>query len=377
MSGGNETYQNPGDPPDYATQMELYDPNAPLSDPVLLKPVRDQLPYPFMFLLPNGNLYEAGPEPNEQRTLIAPPNETEWRWVYSECTERQYDPGGAEHGAAVMFRLWKMVKAGGSVSEGDPGVALGAWIDRTFPYPPPLAPCAPYWIPFQLVNPRRNHNMVLLPDGRVLCVGGNLNGGAYQYPLGNTNPLPAMKPEIWDPEAPGPPTWVELNAEMANPRYYHSTAMLLRDGSVITAGGEKDPPNDPYPPHPYPKYSSQRYKPSYFDLESQRPVVTGGPTTIQYGSTVITVTYNSMGVDYEIERACLIRLGSTTHGFDQDQRYIALPPIGPTQIPGSVQFNPNLTPNVAPPGYYHLFILHRHESGALLPSTESRIVRVG
>ena len=76
-----------------------------------------------------------------------------------------------------------------------------------------------------LVNPRQNHTSSLLPDGRVLLVGGH--GG-----VGGGTPLDTA--ELFDPvtgtfssSSPIP---------MATPRYYHTTTVLA-DGKVLIAGG--------------------------------------------------------------------------------------------------------------------------------------------
>ena len=70
--------------------------------------------------------------------------------------------------------------------------------------------------------PRDKLNSVLLPDGRVLIVGGIetlVDGG------------PA---EIFDPEDPA--AGFEVGPSMRYKRGYHSSAILLPDGSVIVGG---------------------------------------------------------------------------------------------------------------------------------------------
>ena len=75
---------------------------------------------------------------------------------------------------------------------------------------------------------RRQHNLTLLADGSVLATGGNstgaslidMNGGVYNA-------------ERWDP-ATG--QWTTLAAQAVT-RQYHSTALLLPDGRVLSSGG--------------------------------------------------------------------------------------------------------------------------------------------
>lgn len=68
-------------------------------------------------------------------------------------------------------------------------------------------------------------------------------------------------------------------------------------------------------------------------------------------------------------RFTLVRLGATTHGFDQDQRFLQL---GFSGSSGQYVVHAPTNPGVAPPGYYMLFAL----SGSGQPSV-GRYVRVG
>jgi hypothetical protein len=87
-----------------------------------------------------------------------------------------------------------------------------------------LSATTPAWQYTASMNfPRLWANSVVLADGTVLVVG----GGTTSYYGG-----PVLTPEIYNP-ATG--TWTELAAQTA-PRMYHSTALLLPDGRVLSAG---------------------------------------------------------------------------------------------------------------------------------------------
>src|SRR5207247_3587222 len=74
---------------------------------------------------------------------------------------------------------------------------------------------------------RKLHNATLLPDGKVL-----VSGGSRGTEDPNTLPsVPAPVCEMWDP-ASG--TWATM-ASQSKIRAYHSTAVLLPDGRVLTA----------------------------------------------------------------------------------------------------------------------------------------------
>ncbi len=201
-----------------------------------------------------------------------------------------------------------------SVQQIDLSVANPAWVDLA-----------------DMSHERVNCTSVLLPDGRVLVVGG-IFGVATGGPV-----------ETFDPQNPGD-GWV-LGPESAYPRLYHSSMILLPDGSVLIGGD--DDGVDP----------CERYFPEYYDLP--RPSIVGAPATINFG-TDFTVQVGAGGA---IAEAVLMRPGAVTHGFDMSQRRIALEfTAGPGPNDLTVTSPPH--GNVAPPGYYLLFLL----DGDRLPS---------
>jgi hypothetical protein len=105
------------------------------------------------------------------------------------------------------------------------------------------------------------------------------------------------------------------------------------------------------------------YTPPYlFDSNDQlittgRPAITGvSAQTVRYGTT-FSVTYTSAS---PISSAVFVRPGSTTHAFDMDQRLVGL--CGPSPQPpctgsGTLTLTAPPDGNIAPPGYYMLFLL--------------------
>ncbi len=85
------------------------------------------------------------------------------------------------------------------------------------------------WVPAAPMRFARAHaNSVLLPDGTVLMVGGGQEG-KYTTPV--------LNPELYDPRTD---TWTVLPRQHLG-RMYHSTAVLLADGRVLSAGQDDDP----------------------------------------------------------------------------------------------------------------------------------------
>jgi hypothetical protein len=125
----------------------------------------------------------------------------------------------------------------------------------------------------------------------------------------------------------------------------HATALLLPDGRIFTAGGN------------FSADSSQIFKPPYlFDASGVeitpplRPVIDSVPAIIYYGGSF---TITSQQAD-DITAVNLLRLGSATHSFDFDQRFVALEF---TKSENTITVAAPAHGFLAPPGYYMLFIL--------------------
>ena len=93
-----------------------------------------------------------------------------------------------------------------------------------------------------------------------------------------------------------------------------------------------------------------------------------------------TITYNANGGP-PVSSVCLIRLAAVTHGFDQDQRRVPLVidplSIAPNPPPYSFTVTAPLNGNIAPPGYYMLFILNQYAKNRFAPCTMAKYVQVG
>ena len=144
---------------------------------------------------------------------------------------------------------------------------------------------------------RKLHTATLLPDGKVL-----VSGGSRGTEGPNTTPNnPAYACEMWDP-ATG--TWTTM-ASLTKIRAYHSTAVLLPDGRVLSAGGVSG------------GASSEIYSPPYL-FHGSRPTITSAPTSVAYGQPFFVGTPDGAA----ISSVTLIALASVTHGFNMSQRII-------------------------------------------------------
>ena len=196
--------------------------------------------------------------------------------------------------------------------------------------------------------PRRQHNGTILPDGTVLVTGGTRGDGATgtAQSFNDLDPgQPVHIAELWDPKTG---QWTELAAEKTD-RCYHSTAVLLPNATVLSAGGgefilnEGTPQqvaNDPQDSHT----DAQVFSPPYL-FKGPQPEITSAPDSVQYGDTFEIGTAQPE----EIATISLIRLSSVTHSFNGSQRINFLAP----QVEGgSLKATAPPNANICPPGYY-------------------------
>jgi hypothetical protein len=243
---------------------------------------------------------------------------------------------------AVMYQPGKIIQFGGSTNS-------SVLIDMTGATP--VVTPGP-----ELSSPRKWVNGTLLPDGRVLATGGaDITGPGVSADIGDYAPNNAA--EVWDPATN---TWtVQSSGQVA--RMYHSTGLLLPDGRVLVSGGGA--------PGPLTNANAELFSPDYLVSASGgatgRPTITDvSATEVVPGQTIDLGTSSSNG----ISAVTLVKMGSVTHSFNMEQRFLDLPF---TASGGGVLATVPADEAVVTPGYYLLTVL----DGAGVPS-ESRIVHV-
>jgi hypothetical protein len=275
--------------------------------------------YPFIYVLPDGKVIDAGA--NENPVATSTLDLTTKRWT-------TLDPIVRDGHSSAMYQPGKILKSGASGDSGSTGnaVATAFVLDTTQP--------SPAWRQVaSMANPRAFHNTTLLPDGTVLVTGGGTARDGYDVTKS------VKMAELWSPSTE---TWRTLSSA-AIPRLYHSTALLLPDARVLTAGSGDDGPA-------VNQLQAELYSPPYL-FKGARPTITSAPTEIQYGGSFIVQTPDAAS----IASVALIRPGAVTHAFDEDQRFQNL---SFTSSTGSLTIQAPANANLAPPGYYMLFILN-------------------
>jgi len=148
-----------------------------------------------------------------------------------------------------------------------------------------------------LAKGRKHLNATLLPDRTVLVTGGSGRNEAA--------PLATNEAEVYDP---GTDTWRTLVTASVT-RMYHSVALLLPDGRVVTAGGNpKQGTHVEWDNDPNEEMKIEIYSPPYL-FKGPRPVITTVRTQWRYGQTVNIASPDAGHLQW----ASLIRPGSTTH----------------------------------------------------------------
>jgi hypothetical protein len=194
-----------------------------------------------------------------------------------------------------------------------------------------LNEAAPSWRKVgSLQHKRRRFSTVLLPDGRVMAIGGSTN---YDSIVAEA----VLTPEIWNPATE---QWTTL-PDLGVPRMYHSNAVLLADGRVITGGGGRvgGAPNFP---------SGQVYSPPYLSLPD-RPAISAAPKTWTEGTSVDLTVTSAHG----LHSIVLMGLPGITHSTDTQQRRLTLPVTAAYEAAtGRISVEaPDIT-NAAPGHYY-------------------------
>lgn len=228
-----------------------------------------------------------------------------------------------------------------------------------------------------MLEGRSMGQFIILPDGKYLVINGGLNGTAgYAEATGQTFSYgdmpfgmslaagPVGTPAIYDPNAPKGSRWSNQGLATSNiARLYHSSAMLLPDGSVLVAGS--NPNVDVNTSTIFPtEYRSEIFYPPYFGAKT-RPAPTGAPKTISYGGDPFDLTIPASSYSGSANTAAdktvvsLIRGGFTTHAMNMGQRYMQLNNTYTVNSDGSIvlhvaQAAPN--PNVFQPGPALLFV---------------------
>jgi hypothetical protein len=193
-----------------------------------------------------------------------------------------------------------------------------------------------------LPAPARYLSTVVLPDDTVFTTGGSsgYRGGPYRG---------EPRSDLFNAQfyQPGTNTF-RTAAESTVGRNYHSEAILLPDGRIITLGS--DPLYDRKGENPGTfEQRIEVYEPPYL-FRGERPTIATSPPEADRGTAFHV---NTPHPD-RIATARLIRPSAVTHTTDVDQRSVAL---GVTRSGGGLDLAVPQGAGLVPSGWYMLFLV--------------------
>ncbi|XP_004243010.4 aldehyde oxidase GLOX [Solanum lycopersicum] len=318
--------------------------------------------YPFVFLLPDGNLVIFA----NTRAIILNYKENQ---VVRELPSIPGDEprNYPSTGSAVLLPLDenRPMEAEIMVCGGAPRRAY-RYADKYKMYMKALSSCGRInviddhgiWEMETMPTRRVMSDMLILPDGDIIIINGASRGTA-----GWNNAIsPVTTPVIYRPNMRRDNRFSIMKAA-SRPRLYHSSAILMTDGRVLVGGSN---------PQEYYNFTGVEF-PTDLSLEAFSPPYLARKHS-HLKPTVLSIdeilTYkSSFSATFTVPT--FLRIGTvsiriiapsfTTHSFSMNQRMVVLKGVVVVAISDNsykfTAFAPS-TKEIAPPGYYMLFVVH-------------------
>jgi galactose oxidase len=235
------------------------------------------------------------------------------------------------NGNAVMYGNKKILKLGGAPAYEGANAVASAYTINIQQSTPVVTQVG------SLTYARTFSNSVVLPDGTVFVAGGQQFG----QPFSDSQSI--LVSELWSNLTGNFTT----RAAEDTPRNYHSVAVLLQDGRVLSGGGGLCGNCDTN--HPDFEYYSPGYLFQPSGLPAVRPVIHNAPSKAGYNQPITVRT------DVGVTSFVLIRMSAATHSVNNDQRRIPLPLTA--QAGTTYTVTTPADSGIGVPGYYMLFAL--------------------
>ena len=316
--------------------------------------------YPRMHLLPNGELFFAGSY-NTHMTFpfslkafkISRFNFERKKWIDMSLPEDL----DRQEGSTVLLPLnppnykTKVMLMGGGNTVAEDIINKVEMIDLSEDKPR-------YKTIASMKHPRYYVYPVILPDQNILVVGGK-KGHKGHHPGKHGckddkgeirhDPNAIMEAELFHTDTE---QWETL-AEMTVDRLYHSNAILLPNGCVMTVGSN--------PMRRCNELRIEIFSPPYLHHQEDRPAITKNPDSVDYGNIFEIETPDAD----TIKSIAFIRPSTTTHCLNPEQRYVGLEFEKKSSIILEAKVPTNR--NILPPGYYMLFIVNESDIPCIAP----------
>ncbi len=291
--------------------------------------------YPALFTMPNGKLFFSGSNAGYGSATIG---RTSGIWDLKNNSFQKIlgmrNPHDTETSGSVLLPPAQAqryaIVGGGGVGQSNKGTGRIDVVD--------LKDKAPRWhAANELPVPTRYPNLVITPDDTLFIS----NGSKDYRGMHGTNLLQAFS---FNPKN-------NSLTKLAAPeigRDYHSEALLLPNGSIITIGGN---PLFGNKEDTEPQTFEQRlelYNPPYL-YKGPRPSLSSGPTQVRRGTSPVFTTPDAQS----IKTARLIYPSASTHVTTITQRSIAL---AITRRSGAVALKIPHGAGLVPSGWWMLFV---------------------
>jgi hypothetical protein len=329
---------------------EIYTPSTKTWAPAPLL-TRTFPTYPALFLMPDGNLFYSGSNAGYGSATVG---RTPGVWDLEDNSFKVVpglrDPTETETSGSVLLPPAQdqryMIAGGGGVGDSEESTARTDIAN--------LNEAEPHFTPGpDLGQPTRYPNMVITPDNQVIITGGSRGyRGAHES-------------DLFECHAYNPGT--NKLTRLADPsvgRNYHSEALLLPDGRIVTLGGNPlYGDKEDKTPGGFEK-RIEIYSPPYL-YHGSRPTITSGPTELQRGEAAVFKTPDAASIG----SASLVRPSAVTHVTDVEQRLVAL---GVQRDGDALTLTIPQGAGLLPSGWYMLFVTNTQDT----PSV-ARWVHVG
>jgi PKD repeat protein len=281
--------------------------------------------YPRMHLLPNGNVLYSGSGTGSRIF-----NTTNKTWSAVVATTNYSGTRG--YGTSVLLPLRPSNGYKGRVmifGGGNPATATTEILDTS-------APTLQWQNGPAMSQGRIEMNATILPNGKILATGGSTKD--------EDATTKSLNADLYDPVS----NTFSSAGQNVYARLYHSNALLLPDATVLLLGG--NPARGTYEQH------MEIYSPAYLfngdGTAAVRPAINSvSNSEIAYGGAFDIQTPDAANITSVV----LVRPGAPTHAFDMEQRLVEL-----TFTTGTGVLTATAPPNgnIAPPGYYMMFVLN-------------------
>ncbi|TVU35547.1 hypothetical protein EJB05_17443 [Eragrostis curvula] len=319
--------------------------------------------YPFVHLLPDGNLFIFA----NDRSVVVDPRTSQ---VVRELPVlpgggRNYPASGMSALLPLDLRRGDVLSPEVIVCGGSPKAAFK--LGETNQFPAALRDCARInptkpdakWATDLMPVGRTMGDMLILPTGDLLI----LNGAAKGCSGWGFARQPVLSPLLYSPRQPRGARFRALKATTIA-RMYHATSALLPDATVLVSGGNTNSAYN-FSGVDFPtEVRSERFTPPYLapDRAANRPQIDAGSVPadgMAYGAKFTLQFASPAAVTADDMKVTMYAPPFTTHGYSMNQRLLVLS-VTAFVANGqryTITVDAPPTPELAPPGYYLVYVV--------------------